>query len=113
MAREAVRSVFRRIGIEASETDVEKHARALAELMGDARKIYDPYKFTVGNLEITIHELYYEPIDEEECFEECHGYITVQFEVDGDVSDMRRIVKNIVKKMLKDIGADKYVQICE
>lgn len=108
IAREAVESVLGRIGVETSEADIEEHAKRLAELMGEGRQIYDQYTFAVDGLEITISQLYYEAIDEE-CFEECHGYITVEFVVDGDVSGIRRIIK----KLLRDIGADKYVKICE
>jgi len=106
IAKEAVGSVLRRIGVETGEADVEEHAKRIAELMGEGRKLYDRYTFTVGGLEITISHLCYEAVDEE-CFEECHGYITVQYEVDGDNSNIRRVVE----KLLRDIGAD--VKICE
>jgi hypothetical protein len=108
ITREAVESVFRKIGVEASEADIEGHAKRLAELMGEGRKIYDQYTFTVENLEITIRRAYYEAIDDE-CFEECHGYVTVEFEVNGNV----RGIRQVVEKLLRDIGADKYVKICE
>jgi hypothetical protein len=69
------------------------------------RELYDRYKFTVEDLEITICQLYYKAIDKE-CFETCH--ITISFVVDGDANGIRRIIERMLKN-----GAGKYVKICE
>jgi hypothetical protein len=106
VARNAVESVFKKIGISADRTEIEQHTKNLIELMGD-EDLYDPYTFTAGGLEVTIYHVYF---DVEECSSEgCEGYITVDFGIDGSAGDIKRVVE----KLLKDIRADKYVKICE
>jgi hypothetical protein len=41
----------------------------------------------------------------------CTGYLTATVDVEAVGND--RIVKQVVEKLLRDIGADKYVKICE
>jgi len=64
----------------------------------------------VDGIEITIRDIYYDwNTDDCDYLDNCSGAITVKFEIDGDLKQM----KQIVMKLLKRIGADRYVKICE
>jgi hypothetical protein len=103
IARSVIDLIVRKLGIESS-VDVKK----LAEL-AETGDIYFT-SFTVDGIKIAVRDIYYD-WDADDCgyLDDCAGAITVRFEVDGDADRM----KQIVMKLLKDIGADKYVKICE
>jgi len=70
--------------------------------------------FTVDGLQITIRDIYYDwNTDDCDYLDICAGAVTVRFKVNGETDKMKQIAKQIVMKLLKDIGADKYVKICE
>jgi hypothetical protein len=101
VAKSVVESILSKLGITVG--DVEEYVKELAELTYGAT-------FTVDNVVITIRDVYYDwNTDDCDYRDDCVGATTVKFEVDGDASKM----KQIVMKILKDIGADKYVKICE
>ena len=103
----ALEAVLQKIGITQIE-EVEEHVKKLAELITDEGYLDDEYTFTVfRELEVTIYRINYEV---DECYPEgCEGSLTVKFEVNGDTGSIKQIVKNL----LKEIGADMYVKICE
>ncbi len=113
IAKAAIESIVSKLGI---ASDVEEHVKNLAELVGTTRDVCStstifagPFTFTVDDVEITIRDIYYDPYADECDYLDCEGTITVRYEVDGNIDKMRQIVIRLLKK----IGADKYVKICE
>jgi imidazole glycerol phosphate synthase subunit HisF len=104
ISRSIIELISRKLGI---TTNVEEHVKKLVELV-ETGDIYFT-SFTMNDVEITIRDIYYD-WDADECdyLDNCAGIVMVRFVVNGGVDKMRQIVM----KLLKDIGADKYVK-CE
>jgi hypothetical protein len=110
VSKAIIELIFEKLGI--TPTNMEKYVKKLARLV----KTGDIYfkSFTVDGLEIAIRDIYYDwNTDDCDFLDNCAGAVTVRFKVNGEADKMRQIAKQIVTKMLKDIGADKYVKICE
>jgi len=106
VAKSVIELIFSKLGI--TPTNIEEYVNKLAELM----KTGDVYftSFTVDGIEIIIRDIYYDwNTDDCDYLDNCEGAVTVRFVVDGEAEKM----KQIVMKLLKDVGADKYVKICE
>jgi hypothetical protein len=99
VARTAVEAVFEKIGV---YQNIEEYAEKLAEVI-EEEHLEEPYIFTLGNLKITIYDVDYDV----DCTNGCESEIKVKFEVDGDIKD----IKPVIKKVLKDMGVD--IEICE
>jgi len=105
-----VELIFGKLGI--TPTNIEKHVKKLARLVKTGNVYFT--SFAVDGLEIAIRDIYYDwNTDDCDYLDNCAGAVTVRFKVDGEADKMRQIAKQIVTKLLKDIGADKYVKICE
>ncbi len=109
LAQSILETVLEKIGLDAQ--NIEEHVKKLAELIsGDIDGYIDDldYTFEVKNLKISIYGMKFDVV---ECRlkEGCDGYIVASVEVESDASTMREIAKTIIKNM----GIDKYVKICE
>jgi hypothetical protein len=105
IARSIMELIASKLGI---VVNIEEHVKKLAELV-ETGDIYDA-SFTVDGIEITIRDIYYDwNTDDCDYLDNCSGAIAVKLEIDGDLKQM----KQIVMKLLKRIGADRYVKICE
>jgi len=110
VAQAVVESALEKIGIKIhAQTEIEEHATKLVELI-EERHFDEPYTFTIttpGHLKISVYDITYDVI---EChLEGCEGYVTASVEVEGDIDTMREIAK----AMIRNMGIDKYVKICE
>jgi len=105
IARSVMELIAGKLGIEA---DIEKYVKKLAKLVKTGDIYYT--SFTVGGIKVTIHDIYYDwNTDDCDYLDNCAGAITVRFVADGKADKMKRVVM----ELLKGIGADKYVKICE
>ena len=105
IARSVMELIASRLGIEA---DIEKYVKKLAKLVKTGDVYYA--SFEVDGIKITIRDIYYDwNTDDCDYADNCAGAISVRFVVDGNADKM----KQIAMKLIKDIGADKYVKICE
>ncbi len=105
LARAILEAVLEKIGILDAQKMIEEHVKKLGELISD--DMYDDYTFEVKNLKINIYDVEFNVL---EChLEGCEGYVVASIELEGDSNTMREIAKTIIKNM----GIDKYVKICE
>jgi len=109
VAQAVVESALEKIGIKINAQTVEEHATKLVELI-EERHFDEPYTFTIptpGHLKISVYDITFDVI---EChLEGCEGYVTASVELEGNLDTLREIAKVIIRKM----GLDKYVKICE
>jgi hypothetical protein len=105
VARVVLESTLERVGYIGLQL-FEEHVERLGKLISDDSYIMDDngYTFTVEEkLKITIYDVEFDIV---ECgLEGCTGYITASVLVEGDSAVMREIAK----KMAKDMGIDKYL----
>ncbi len=103
VAQVALEAILEKIGVKMVQIDSKELVKLINNDDFEEYVFYVPYN--TNSLKITIYNIKYDVI---ECLlEGCEGYLSVEFEVDGDDSS----IKQIIKKLLKDIGAD--VKICE
>jgi hypothetical protein len=104
VAQAALEAVLEKIGIGAKMVQTD-NVKELAELVNNDFEEYTFYPYNTNTLKITIYNVKYDVI---ECqLESCEGYLSVEFEVSSDDSN----IKEVIRKLFRDIGAD--VKICE
>jgi len=108
VARAVLEATLEKIDIKINtqiEKMIEEHVEKLAELAD--RRYDEPYTFTIGHLKINVYDITFDTI---EChLEGCEGYVTASIELEGNIDTMREIAK----AMIRNMGIDKYVKICE
>ncbi len=103
VAQAALEAILEKIGVKMVQIDNVKEIVELINNHFEEYTFYVPYN--ANSLKITIYNVEYDVV---ECqLEGCKGYLSVEFEVDGDDNS----IKQIIKKLLRDLGAD--VKICE
>jgi hypothetical protein len=112
IAQAVIEAILERIGIGIDATQVEEHVKRLGDILFDKKWDYrddredDIFAFTVGDLRISVDIKY----DVVEChLEGCEGYVTASVELEGNLDTLREIAK----AMIRNMGIDKYVKICE
>ncbi len=104
IAQAALEAVLEKIGVKIAQIEGVKKLAELINRHSEDYTFYVPLD-NANSLKITIYNVEYDVI---ECqLEGCEGYLSVEFEVDGDDNN----IKQVIKKLLRDIGAD--VKICE
>jgi hypothetical protein len=108
VARAILEIVAEKIGIEIN-TKIEREIEEELGKLLEEGQFGGVVTFKLHGLKIDIYSVRFDILSCD--LDGCTGYLTAT--VDVEALGNNDIVKQVVKKLLRDIGADKYVKICE
>ena len=107
LARAILEIAIEKIGIEINTKIEREIEEELEKLLEEGQ--FDCVTFKLHGLKIDIYSIRFDILSCD--LDGCTGYLTATVDVEAVGND--GIVKQVVEKLLRDIGADKYVKICE
>jgi hypothetical protein len=110
LARAVLETTAGNIGIKVNTEIEKKIEEELGKLLENKRHFDGIFTFRLHDLKIDIYDVKFD-IMYCNLEEGCVGYLTTIIEIEA--THNTDSLKQVVKKLLRNIGADKYVRICE